>query len=739
MNGVWVSDEKDNLIYCNKYMLKIAGVNYEELIGNQVLEDFPESTLKYFRKFYNKAKKNLKPTYFHALPIVALDGRKTYQSGWLIPTVRNDKYAGMICTVEDSTERILTRKKLEDLNQTLEKKIDERTRELKKSEKRFRSLIEGLNEGVFRMSLPDGSFEYLSPKIEDVFGYEIKKFRKNPMFFREIIHPDFKKEFREELKKILNGKIPRTYEYKIIDSNNRERWIRQSNSAIFNEKGNIIQIEGLCRNITEEKKADLALIESEEKFRTLFSASPLGIGVSDLKGRVININKKMEEITGYSLEAYQKTNLASTYVDQEERKALVEELKQRGEVRDYIVRLKKKDGTPYVAKLNIDLIKIGDQKYNYTIVEDISKQMENELKLLETEEKYKTLFEKSIVPIFIVDDNGRYVDANEAALKFVKCEKSELVKKNVFDFSPPELKEKQKEEHSPFYTERFVETDYYVHGKIKTLLLNVVPFQFRGKKLLFGIGYEITKQKRAQEELIKLNRLKTDLLNRTSHELKTPLVSIKGFTELFLSQYESRLDKRAREFIEEVVKGANRLQELIKNILKTEQLKTDKIDLKKTDQNIKKIIHKVVLEMTGLIQLRKQSIKLNLQEDLYSRIDAEEISQVIRNLLSNSIKYTPPYGNIKIKAEELQNEIIFSIEDDGIGFTREEKDQIFKEFGKIERFGKGWDVGIEGTGLGLYTSKKIVELHGGKIWMESAGRNKGSIFYFLLPKTKEKF
>ena len=78
-----------------------------------------------------------------------------------------------------------------------------------------------------------------------------------------------------------------------------------------------------------------------------------------------------------------------------------------------------------------------------------------------------------------------------------------------------------------------------------------------------------------------------------------------------------------------------------------------------------------------------------------------------------------------------------SIRDNGIGFSRDDKNKIFKQFGKIERYGKGWDIGIEGTGMGLYTSKKIVKMHGGKIWAESEGRNKGSEFCFSLPIRKK--
>ena len=110
--------------------------------------------------------------------------------------------------------------------------------------------------------------------------------------------------------------------------------------------------------------------------------------------------------------------------------------------------------------------------------------------------------------------------------------------------------------------------------------------------------------------------------------------------------------------------------------------------------------------------------------------------EVITNLLSNAIKYTPPNGEITIKSEIMDQNVSMSIQDNGIGFTDKEKEKVFKQFGKIERYGQGLDIGIDGSGLGLYLSKKIVELHGGKIWLESEGKNKGSIFYVSLPLIK---
>ena len=114
----------------------------------------------------------------------------------------------------------------------------------------------------------------------------------------------------------------------------------------------------------------------------------------------------------------------------------------------------------------------------------------------------------------------------------------------------------------------------------------------------------------------------------------------------------------------------------------------------------------------------------------------EKIKEVISNLLLNSIKYTPPRGAISIDSRESDGFVIISIKDNGIGLTDGEKSQLFRQFGKVERYGQGWNILSEGSGLGLYISKELIELHGGELWVESDGRNKGSTFHFSLPIIK---
>jgi signal transduction histidine kinase len=130
-----------------------------------------------------------------------------------------------------------------------------------------------------------------------------------------------------------------------------------------------------------------------------------------------------------------------------------------------------------------------------------------------------------------------------------------------------------------------------------------------------------------------------------------------------------------------------------------------------------------VRNLRGLAETRNQFIYLNIYNKIILDFEKEKIHEVISHLIINALKFTPPYGEIKIQTDFRDDFVVFSVRDNGIGFTKEEKKKIFKKFGKIERYGQGWNIVIEGTGMGLYTSKKIVELHGGEIWVESSGRN----------------
>ncbi|MFX1398739.1 MAG: ATP-binding protein [Promethearchaeota archaeon] len=233
--------------------------------------------------------------------------------------------------------------------------------------------------------------------------------------------------------------------------------------------------------------------------------------------------------------------------------------------------------------------------------------------------------------------------------------------------------------------------------------------------------------------LIKINSLKTELIDRTSHELKTPLISIKGFTEFLLRFFQTNLDPEVRTVLKEIEKASNRLENTIQSLLETSKIEQEKLFLELKYSDLSNLINECISDFYHIIEVKNHDLKVKIPENVMVKIDKKRIYEVISNLLTNALKYTPPNGSIKIKLKVRQENCVFSIKDTGIGFDDEEKEILFTKFGKIERYGKGWNVDINGSGLGLYIAKELIELHGGKIWMKSAGKDQGSSFYFSLP------
>ncbi len=196
---------------------------------------------------------------------------------------------------------------------------------------------------------------------------------------------------------------------------------------------------------------------------------------------------------------------------------------------------------------------------------------------------------------------------------------------------------------------------------------------------------------------------------------------------------KGKIDDKIFSYFDHITRGIKRLENLIQSIIKTSELSTGTIKLNKTYENLASLINLSVKDLEGFAKLRNHTITVDIHDYLMTKFEIEQIHQVLNNLIDNAIKYTPPNGKIEIKSQIKEKSYVISIKDNGIGFIQDEKSRIFKQFGKIEHFGKDLDVYSEGSGLGLYISKKIIELHDGSIWMESEGRNRGSSFYFSLP------
>ncbi|MHA2182250.1 MAG: PAS domain-containing sensor histidine kinase, partial [Promethearchaeota archaeon] len=384
------------------------------------------------------------------------------------------------------------------------------------------------------------------------------------------------------------------------------------------------------------------------------------------------------------------------------------------------------------------------------VYNDVTENKKAGLKLKESEKKFKLLYENAPLPYQSLDAEGNILDVNKAWLKFFGYTKEEVIGRWLGDFMDPSCRE--------FLKTRFPQ--FKEEGEVQEVQYEVITKEGRHKIISFNgrVGYDESgnferthcifkdmterlkierKTKESEQKLREINQLKSELLERTSHELKTPLISVKGFTDLLLGLHKEKFDNETVSILDEIKQGTEQLEMIINKLLETSQLASGKLEFKPTMDDLSFLIKFCVKNLRGLANTRNNVINLSIPEKLMVKFEKERLYEVISHLIINAIKYTPPNGEITIESEIKGNFIIVSVEDNGIGITQEEQNKIFKQFGKIEHYGHGWDIGIAGTGMGLYTSKKIVELHGGKIWVESEGRNMGSKFCFSLPYSKE--
>ncbi|MFW9987490.1 MAG: ATP-binding protein [Candidatus Odinarchaeota archaeon] len=394
-----------------------------------------------------------------------------------------------------------------------------------------------------------------------------------------------------------------------------------------------------------------------------------------------------------------------------------------------------KYGRVFTDTQKVPIINNGKVEQVITVLRDTTEQRESE-------EKFRTIAEQAFIGILILqDDKVEYV--NNALLQIFEYSHDEVKNwtkddliKLIYPGDLQSLRQYRKrlqedeDDPNPFYSYR-VFTKY---GRLRWIDQFSKQIISRGKSAELITIMDITEKKKAEQELIKLNNLKSEILRRTSHELKTPLVSIKGFSDLLLTVHKEKLNDYVLATIHEIKLGCERLENLIQDILKTSELESEVVELKKKEEDLSFLIKLCIKELNGLIRLRDHKIVLDIHDKLISWFEPDQIHLVISNLLSNAIKYTPPSGKIIVKSAKTQDYIIISIEDSGVGITNEEKKRLFSQFGKIERYGQGLDIITEGSGLGLYISKKIIELHGGKIKVKSNGRHRGSIFSFSIPR-----
>ncbi len=740
--GYYEVDLKGNFTYANNALCKFIGYSKDELLKENYIITTEEKTRDLVFKTFNKVFKTEIQQNIFQFPVIRRNGEKAvFETSVYLKYNSKGRKIGFYGIVRDITER----KKEEDLEEKfkieLTQKVRLRTKELEESQEKYSNLFQHSNDGIFLHDL-EGKIIDVNQKVLDHFGYP-----KAEILSLNItqLHPiselvESKKAFEEISKK---GFVRFEINFK---KKNGEVFPAEVSSSLFTIGGESF-IQGEVRDITIRKQAEQNLKVSEEKYRNMINNLDLGFYQVSWEGDLLNYNPAFGYLLGFGpTEDLSKINVKQFWQNPSERDIYLKKLEEERFVKNYVVHSRKKDGQNIVLHLNSHLIDSQPIKIQ-GVISDITEKYELEQKVKESESRYRNLFESVPFAIALIDQKGRIIYCNPPTEKLLGFRIEELIG-NKFrnlaaiqpDYLPMMLERFQKllkGEIIPPFDAKFNKKN----GDLVWINYQTTLVKLGENFLVQAILHDITDRKRAdllvQEEIQKLKELdqiRKDLISRVSHELKTPLVSVCGASELLLDLFKDEINEESKELIQMIEKGGSRLKYLVDNLLDITRIEYDKFELIKELTNLSEIIQDCANEMMYLIKRRKLDLKLELPNELFINLDKIRIEQVVLNLLSNAIKNTPPKGKILIKLYRKGNWAEFFVNDTGIGLTREEMDRIFTRFGKIERYGEGLEfIDIQGSGLGLYISKEIIDLHKGQIWAESAGRDKGSTFIIKLP------
>jgi PAS domain S-box-containing protein len=528
----------------------------------------------------------------------------------------------------------------------------------------------------------------------------------------------------------------------------------------------------VIQDITERKRAEEKIAESEEKFSKAFRVSPEMVSITSLPGgKFIDANDSFIKITGYASEELIGHSIIELdfWAETDERSRMLQILKEHGRVEGEEFDFRMKSGEIRKWLFSAVQISMSGEPCLIALSIDITERKQAEVELRQSEKRYRLLAENVTDVIWTANLNKpsrlTYISPSVATLSGFSVEEAMAWKLEKI-FTPASLETIVKAvaedrtaegtgQGGPFGPKTLVLDMYRKDGSI-------VPVELKsgfireadGRPIeILVVARDITERKLIEKELVEkmaeiqaanvklqeLDKMKDSFLSTVSHELRTPLTSIKSFAEILLTYDEDKATQR--EFLTIINEESDRLTKLINDFLDLSKIEAGRMQWDTVELSLTPVIQNAINITQAMAKKQNLNVVFNPVPDLpLVPGDKDRLVQVVTNLLSNSIKFTPDGGTITIGTkvvaatdpETKQGMVVVSMTDTGIGIAPENHALVFEKFKQV---GDTLTNKPKGTGLGLPICREIVEHYGGKIWVESE-LGKGSTFLFSLPIAK---
>lgn len=492
------------------------------------------------------------------------------------------------------------------------------------------------------------------------------------------------------------------------------------------------------RDITHQKEIEEQVKEKETRSRQLFESNIVGIMISDIQGNIIEANEAFLHMTGFSLEDVKNGKLNQNeitpdwYKDQDDIK--IRELKAYGIMTPWQKEYIREDGT--LVPILIGGALMQDHEKVVAFVIDITEQKRAERDRERLLQEKTALLDSTGEGIFGVDLTGKCTFLNKSASRMLGFTQEEILGRNAhgtfhhhrLDGTIYPVSECPVANAYTHETSAYIDNDFILRkdGNAIPVEYTVSPVKVKNKTVGTVVSFnDITRR------LEKENR-KDEFLSIASHELKTPITTIKAFTQLLVRQFSmeetSEKNDKALLYLKKMDNQLNKLTNLVQDLLDVSRIQAGKLIYNEEIFNVVDLVNETITDMQPTTQ--KHELIHMSRGDIYIEADKYRINQVLTNLISNAIKYSPNASKIIIKSRATNDIVTISVQDFGIGIPKSQQTKIFERFYRVNDNKRE---SFPGLGIGLYISSEIVKRHKGRMWVESED-GKGSIFYLTLPR-----
>lgn len=634
--------------------------------------------------------------------------------------------------------------------------------DLIKSEQSLRSLLSASSELLYRMN-PDWS-ELLQLNGK---GFLSNTEKSNKNWMEDYIPAADQPIVIAAINEAIRKKSVFELEHRVNQRNGNVAWVHSRAIPIKDQRGEIVEWYGAASDITVRKEFEISLLESNRiikeqlsEIENLYRNVPVGLCVLDLDLHFLRINERLAELNGVPAKEHIGKTVAEIVPDlAQEADVIVKKILTTGQpqmgiqmsattsAQPGVIRYWSENWSPVkndagdIIAINVAVTEVTEQK----MIHERLKKKQDQLR------KAKLDLEQSRKKLMIALDSGKIGLWELDVAKNITTWDSNM--EEIFGLAPgtydgkfstfenlvheddlPQIRTSISKALSSGSDMELVYRTKGREGKSNYILSKaiIIKDNLNNPVNVIGVCFDVTSiQEGAEKHIVKLNeellRSNNDLRQFAyvaSHDLQEPLRMVSSFMQLLQNRYGNKLDKEAQEYIDFAVEGAKRMYELLNALLEYSRVQTREHEFSKTD--MKQVVERVKSNLS--LAMSEAGAELSYDGLPVVLADENQMVQVIQNLVENGIKFSPAKPKISISAgKNDRGDHLFRISDNGIGIDQQYHDRIFRIFQRLHQ-----SVDYKGTGIGLAICKRIIERHGGKIWVESTP-GKGSTFLFTVP------